>query len=262
MSQVPIIGVCIYCGSTTAQLKREHIVPEGFGNKNGDVLGEASCGSCETITSDFERYILRELFGDARKVFGIKSKKKKKNQPTIIKQLIRDAAGVEREIEVPNDEIITRVMLPVFVPPAVTYGDTGTIDCSLNVDNEMFHTNIGKRVPGGVYDQEDVSEILATARFRDKTFEKFLMKIAYCSAVKTYGYEAVKHSPIPFSIRGMDKRFGAWLGCLPRTYLPPAQNNSWLQYGSYDSEFGIVSAVKLFAASAESPEYHILINTN
>lgn len=73
----PAVGHCIYCNAV-GELTKEHIVP--FGLNGNMTLPEASCGACQKITSDIERFILREQFGLWREKFGIKSRNRKKSR--------------------------------------------------------------------------------------------------------------------------------------------------------------------------------------
>jgi hypothetical protein len=68
------VGQCIYCGTSEGKLSDEHIIPYGL---NGDfVLRKASCAACATITSRFERDVLRNLFPAARAALGYKTRRK------------------------------------------------------------------------------------------------------------------------------------------------------------------------------------------
>lgn len=257
MSKPPKIGICIYCGSTDKPLKTEHIIPYGWGlaDSEGDVLLEASCGDCEDITKAFEQYVLRDLFGNVRKVFGLRSRSGA--LPKTIEQLVRDKDGNESTISVPVSEVADILFMPVFAMPGVCRGQSALIDCELD---EMQLINVGVSTGKETYADNDVDEVYVKMQFKNKTFEKFLLKIAYCTAVKNFGYEAVKNSPIPKILLGFDRRYGTYLGCMQHAYLPKATDKgTWMQYGSYEVPNGIVSAVKLFAAIEASPEYHVVI---
>jgi len=81
------VGRCIYCGATEwfAQQPRklgdEHIIPEGLGG--GLVLPEASCKTCEAVTSAVELEWLRGAYYTARVQKGL-GKKKKKRPPRFL----------------------------------------------------------------------------------------------------------------------------------------------------------------------------------
>ncbi len=253
------VGVCIYCGSADKPLKTEHIIPYGWGlaDTEGDVLLKASCGDCEDVTKAFEQYVLRDLFGNVRKVFGLRSRSGV--LPKTVEQLVRDVDGNESTIGVPISEVADILFMPVLAEPGICRGAPAIIDCELN---EMQLINVGVNTGKDTYINNNVDVVHVKMQFKDKTFEKFLLKVAYCTAVKNFGYDAVKNSTIPKIILGFDKRYGTYLGCMEHTYLPEARDNTWMQYGSYQVPNGIVSAVKLFAAVDGSPEYHVVIMTN
>lgn len=260
MSTPPVIGTCIYCGTTEKPLKTEHIVPFGWGKagSEGDVLLEASCGQCEDMTKGFEQYVMRELFGNIRKVMELRSRGGK--LPKTIDQLIRDKSGVEKMISVPIDEAIDILFMPVFAPPGICEGNLAVLDCEL-VEIQLI--NVGINSSKSTYTATSTDEVHAKMQFKNKTFEKFLLKIAYCTAIKNYGYEVVKNSPIPKILMGFDKRYGTFLGCLEHNYLPKVTHKgTWMQYGSYDVSKGIVYAVQLFAVDEGSPEYHVVVIAN
>lgn len=257
MSKPPKIGICIYCGATDKPLKTEHIIPYGWGlaGSEGDVLLEASCADCEDITKEFEQYVLRDLFGNVRKVFGLRSRSGE--LPKTIEQLVRDKGGKNSTISVPVNEVVDILFMPVFAQPGICRGNPALIDCELD---EMQLINVGVNTARDTYTDNDVDEVRVKVQFKNKTFEKFLLKIAYCTAIKNFGYEAVKSSPIPKILLGFDKRYGTFLGCMEHTYLPKSTDKDmWMQYGSYEVPNGLVSAVKLFAVIEESPEYHVVI---
>ncbi len=260
MSEPPRIGACIYCGTIDKPLGTEHIIPYGWGlsNSEGDVLVEASCRDCEDMTKAFEQYVLRDLFGNIRKVIGLRSRSS--TLPKTIDQLVRDKDGNESTIAVPVSEFADVMFMPVYAPPGICTGNSAVIDCE---PHEMQLINVGESTSKDTYKSGNVDEVHAKMQFRDKAFEKFLLKIAYCTAVKNFGYAAVKNSPVPKILLGFDKRYGTFLGCMEHTYLPKATDKgTWMQYGSYEVPNGIVSAVKLFAVIDESPEYHVVIKAN
>src|SRR5205814_3072492 len=69
--QWPIIGECIYCGSTD-DLTNEHIVPFGLSGTVG--LVKASCKSCAAATSAIEGRLLRGHWRAYRKLLGLKTR--------------------------------------------------------------------------------------------------------------------------------------------------------------------------------------------
>lgn len=71
------LGHCIYCGTTSAQLGDEHIIPYAL---NGElVFTEASCGRCATIINrEIEGPFLQEMVVDVRAHLDMRSRSKKR----------------------------------------------------------------------------------------------------------------------------------------------------------------------------------------
>jgi hypothetical protein len=95
------IGFCIYCGSTTPPLTREHVVPRGLGGKiapvgahTAAVLGKASCERCRKVTHKFETICQQQMFGHLR----IRSGMKQSEAPDTVSGLLRFADGSTKEV--------------------------------------------------------------------------------------------------------------------------------------------------------------------
>lgn len=73
--RAPEVGTCIYCGAKE-HLTDEHIVPLALGG--AFVLPDASCQTCASITSKFERKVLRGFMFDARTAGRYPTRHKKK----------------------------------------------------------------------------------------------------------------------------------------------------------------------------------------
>lgn len=68
----PPVGWCIYCGSTTPPLTKEHIIPESLGGNL--TLRDSSCEVCRDITRRNEQKIAREVFQGIRAQLRMKIK--------------------------------------------------------------------------------------------------------------------------------------------------------------------------------------------
>lgn len=78
---VGLANCCIYCRTVTELLTDEHIIADGMG---GNIyLPKSSCLSCNKITSEVERRLLKSSISDMRGALGIRSRKgrKKKKDP-------------------------------------------------------------------------------------------------------------------------------------------------------------------------------------
>ncbi|WDH23626.1 HNH endonuclease [Pseudomonas chlororaphis] len=81
-THIPSRGICIYCKRSEVRLADEHILPYFIGGAH--ILKDASCGDCAKITSNFEREVSRDLWGDARVAFDAPSRRKKKRPKVIL----------------------------------------------------------------------------------------------------------------------------------------------------------------------------------
>ena len=75
-------GACVYCGTIDGPFSDEHIVPYFIGGSH--VLREASCADCARITSEFERRVARDLWGDARVAFDAPSRRKRERGKSLV----------------------------------------------------------------------------------------------------------------------------------------------------------------------------------
>ena len=114
------VGRCIYCGATewsAQQLRKlgdEHIIPEGLGG--GLVLPEASCKTCEAVTSAVELEWLRGAYYTARvqKELG----KKKKRPPRFLPlQFLRNGKIVWESI--PLEKYPAMIVTLLFDEPEI-----------------------------------------------------------------------------------------------------------------------------------------------
>jgi hypothetical protein len=92
----PPVGTCIYCGTTSPPLGDEHVI--AFGLNGDDVLPDASCKVCATITSKIERHCLQKLFMPAR--FHLKQRSRKGLPKTLPVEAIVSGLKTDRELTV------------------------------------------------------------------------------------------------------------------------------------------------------------------
>lgn len=117
------VGRCIYCGATewSAQQPRklgdEHIVPEGLGG--GLVLPEASCKTCEAVTSAVELEWLRGAYYTARVQKGL-GKKRKRPPRFLPLQVNRDGKTVWESISL--EKYPAMIVTLLFDEPEILSG--------------------------------------------------------------------------------------------------------------------------------------------
>lgn len=106
------VGQCIYCGSRE-ELTDEHIIPFGLGGRW--VLGKASCPSCSRTTAGFEQEVLRGMLGGLRAALKIRTRRRAQ-RPTKSTLGLERAGSVEF-VEVPIEQAVQLLVLPVYPPP-------------------------------------------------------------------------------------------------------------------------------------------------
>jgi hypothetical protein len=259
MSTTQFTGVCIYCGKTDVKLTDEHITPYAFGNVIGDILHDASCTSCAAITSSFELTMLRENFLPIRSVLQMPSRSKKAYGS--VKQTVKYKDGSTKEIDVPHDKYLGQFALPIFQSPSYFAAD---FTKRLPVISELQTFNIGNVANKKWYEDQDIEQQLVhhIKSNKGQAYARFIMKIAYCAAVKYEGYEAVKDSPVRDLILGKDDHFGVYFGNLnDNQFTTPPPNNALIRYSvvSLDDSIKKLVAVQFFPFMEESPIYHTVV---
>lgn len=198
----PAVNKCVYCGSNEA-LTNEHIVPFGL---HGDLLlPQASCQSCQKITSGLERFVLKDMLGMIRTRHKYRSsnrRKKRKHATATIS--VHESYGSIRDIKLEHHEFpIYTWTLPIFGPPGLTWQEpyhlltaNDRLVTVTSVDDVVACLEKG----GGT---RPVS--MPTNVYHAVLFQRFIAKVAHSFACAVIGLE--KFEPIlqDFIIRGFEK---------------------------------------------------------
>lgn len=115
-TQFKPVSSCIYCGNKD-DLTDEHIIPYGLGGHL--ILPKASCKPCAVITSQFEQRLLRGYWWPLRRIFKLKSRRKKE-QRNSFEALLKTSNGIAN-VQIQADEY------PGFIyfelpPPSILEG--------------------------------------------------------------------------------------------------------------------------------------------
>jgi len=94
-----------------------------------------------------------------------------------------------------------------------------------------------------------------TSTLERDTFERFLLKIAYCFAISELGLDRIETPYIVPSILGGPNDMGRWLGCDGEAQLGMDALHA-VSCGVFESE--IVCRVRLFAR-CDAPEYVVAV---
>src|SRR5215469_8022928 len=180
-------GECIYCGSHGGKdgLRTEHIIPLSLGGKTE--LLEASCTTCEGITSALDGYLARNVYYDLRLSMPTFPSRRRKDKPktrgatflfsdreetiefetgrypffTVLP--IWDLPGVLRDVQ-PSEQFPPCRMLNYTYAPA-------------NLSNQL-------KMRDG-----DRATMRGMQPFNLRTFARALAKIGYCHAITSYGFK-------------------------------------------------------------------------
>jgi hypothetical protein len=246
------IGQCIYCGTRTGPLGKEHAVPYGL---NGPwTLLKASCDACAKITHRFERDTMRSLWPDIRNVLAMQSRRRDKRSPTLPLVVQRD--GVREVIQVPRSEFPTYLNMPILPPPAVLWSSRQISGVFTNID--IIHLagptfkEASQRYPGANF-------VGGHANFSPEDFARTLAKIAFCAGVYVLGIDAFTYTPIRKIILGSDPCICHWVGSW---YGEPVNETHGglhaikVQRSQTGSDIHVI--VRLFAQFG-APEHHIVL---
>jgi len=245
-------GQCIYCGITDEILTDEHIVPLCLGGVH--VLRKASCTKCAKITSNFERIVARDLWGDARISFDSPSRKKK-YRPKII--FCTDSNNPELKQPVSVEEYPAGLVFYKMNPPGFLQGLGPDIDISGSwqfsvVDDDKRRTDFLKKY--GKY---------ATLKFRNVPYEfgQLLAKIGYGQILTVFHPSEFTHFALPY-ILGEKKNVSFIVGSSDNEVTPVANIGYYLNLGTIVSatldRMILFAKVRLYA-NTYSPEYTVIV---
>lgn len=197
------VGSCIYCGATD-QLSDEHVVPYALGGRF--VLPESSCPRCSTITSGFERRVLRGFMLDARTA-GNYPTRRPKDRP---KSLFLKVGNNEQlqQIGLLPSEHPGILQLPLLEPPGILTGRPETTGVSI-CGSEMIY--FGKN-PFEAARDLGVKTLEGSVDWDVTSFARMVAKIGYSFAVANAGPLTRSNVPILPLILGTVDNASFWLG--------------------------------------------------
>ena len=217
------VGLCIYCGTTTC-LEDEHIIPFGLGGNS--VLPKSSCRRCATVTSKFERTVLRGPLRPVRVALGIQSRRKHRG------------ASRDLPLRVRRGEEWTTLLLPYSEYPLVVdfhiFSIPGVLDPTyLGGTRIRGHQSFsfGAR-PSVVLQKLRANEISAPRVYDPSALAKLTAKIGYAQAVGSGAIDPSLGRPaVVSSILGEVDEIGRWIGTVaePRFREPSVLHQATVQ---------------------------------
>jgi hypothetical protein len=113
----PGFGRCIFCNSDGAGdgLRKEHIIPKSLGGNA--VIADASCQSCEAITSYIDGYLGRHVFYEYRAHAGTPTRRPRERPAEFPARIVLD--GVEEVRRIKTSDHPYFLALPIWGLPTV-----------------------------------------------------------------------------------------------------------------------------------------------
>ena len=250
------VGRCIYCGTFSAKLGKEHIIPFGLAG-NALVLAKASCGTCESITGGFEQSCLRTILGPFRLRVGSPTRNPKERPdklPLTLAKLVREEPVATETILVPVQEF-----------PLVFLGLRMRAAGILSRDDPAESDKIIDFALWTRHNEEDTKKYMGAAgsavrlgQIKPRFFGQMVAKIAYSWAVAEFGYGNFKPLVTDF-ILGKTGIMNHWVG--GDWEIPPPTKAAFEIKGTVREERGrkfLLVNVRLFSFF-ETPQYHVVV---
>jgi hypothetical protein len=177
----------------------------------GRVLRSANCPTHATLTSVFETPVLRRFLHAVRVGLDLRSRRSRLTQLPLSVAREHD---IERLI-LPVSGAPTVAILPIFAaPPAHVDGRpyNGRIEVRGAHVFQVSGPPLGARAQL-LNRQLGIKRLEFTATLEGDTYERFLLKIAYCLAVFQLGLDGIADAYVIPSILGGPNDMGRWLGC-------------------------------------------------
>lgn len=257
------IGRCIYCGETE-DLTEEHVIPLSL---NGVLkLDEASCKPCASITSAFEGRVVGQMFGPARHVLRMRTRRGKKREQRTGYPLLFKKHGREVKKNVPvNDYVATM--------PAPFFGYPECLAERFRAQGEMVPTGVltvgavtfqrqEAAPPSDLVKQHRANKISITTTFNWKDYARLLAKIGYGYIVAKFGLENIEECYVLDCILGRSDDVLRWVGCQGANRQLPEHKGVNCVYHNIgvDVQNGeFVTWIRLFDNFENGPEYIVIV---
>jgi hypothetical protein len=173
------VGRCIYCGSTDADLREEHILPFGLGG-NHFRLPKASCRACERITGTIEQQVLKGMLKPFRARAGFPSREG--HPPEWPLGIINTRDEVD-QVKVDIAQHPSSFILAIFPPPGIVLGQEPTN--KFKILAPWIHAPHAADAKAHIAEHGGIGFI--AGQFFPMRFGRMLAKIAHGVAVSTYG---------------------------------------------------------------------------
>jgi hypothetical protein len=188
------VGKCIYCGARPTS--DEHPIPIGLSGPH--VLKRASCSSCATTTSRFERELLRGPLLPMRTLVDLYTREPKK-RPRDFPVTLEFADGRVEQHRVPARAFPATLALPRLLPPTYLTGETRPMRMHGQQWIRQFaDPNVVRAYIGSV----GARTMSFNNNVRAQPLVQLIAKIAYGFAVGSLGLEGLGAVLLPSVVGG------------------------------------------------------------
>src|SRR6266849_3154075 len=250
----PSVGRCIYCGTTTAKLSEEHIIPQSI---NGYyVLPEASCDTCAAHINLFEQQMIGGTYLPLRLRLRLRSRKNRKRN-SLSARITDFASGAEEARSMPYTDF-PDVYAGFHTPaPGIMLGIPPNDTIPFRIHLRTLRTKIeGLAKEFKLTPQRG----FLLTKFYPSAFLLLLAKIAHGFAVADFGIDSFLHRLTPLILNKQTADTLPYLiGCDERP-LEPTHRLHEIGFGSTEIK-GItycLVTVRLFAMLG-SPRYVVVV---
>lgn len=181
-------GVCIYCGSDGGSdgLRDEHIIPFALGGKA--VLQEASCSSCERVTSYLDGYLANQTYRFMRVHSNVQSRS---GHPDVLPAHVNTADG-PRVLDLAPKDHPYFLHMPLWNRPGIIRGNLPSSDFGHAKAHVYWYIPPSMRDTLGLRHGE-IAEVRDTTPMPNiQTFARAIAKIGYCQAILRYGLDGFR----------------------------------------------------------------------
>jgi hypothetical protein len=226
------IGKCIYCDST-AGLSKEHIYTKAMGG--GMTLGQASCEHHRDVTSEFERLVAREMYGDLRATEGYPTDGER---PQTLPAQFVDQAGNPRLAELLISDYPTNYPAIEFLDrPGIVEGRPPIGgNPALSIHPRVNTDGVKRALAAAGADTIKIRQTILLGPYC-----QLLCKTAHALACAVLGTKGWRPLLIPL-IEGTSDEFAHYLGAAP----PPGEGEvlgglslHWILIGPSDQGFSV-----------------------
>jgi hypothetical protein len=242
-------GACIYCGTRGVELLDEHVVPLSLEGQH--ILEGASCRPCADITSRFEGDVARDMWGDARNSFNVRSRRKRKRKTDIV---LADPANPARRVKVPYAEYPAPMVFYKMGRAGLLEGLPDTVD----VSNWWQFVAITDDVKAKVFEQKFGVPLTARFRHMPESFACLLAKIGYCNLLTILDPGDFRPICLPYILGERKNPSYVVGGALEIAKSEPVGYRlDVVGFGSTE-RIMLVAEIRLFA-NAGTPTYHVVV---